>query len=308
MNKKPIQTDYAYIAGYIDGDGCFSISRFKKRSRFKERNRLSPKFPMSIIISSVNKEILEWAKDLFGGSISKNTSIHKKHKPLYIYTLRKSKSIPLTKLLLDHLIEKTEEAYCFIDFGDTDCSKTKNSILSEMRLLKNTRNLISKNHKRKFETTRNTIVPTVNDFAYLAGFIDAECSFGIQKYKPKNRPNFVYKIILQYNDTKTHIFEWLLKRFGGQIHFIDRTNHEKAIKNQLTWRLSGRALSKILKDIYPFLKHKKPVCEELIKFYETTLPNGGARHTEAFRTAYAAVLQKREKIVSKIHKLNLKGL
>lgn len=302
MNKKPIQTDYAYYAGYIDGDGCFSIGRHK------QRGRLSPKFPMGIYITSVNKEVLEKAKELFGGSITKKTFTPKGHKQLYSYVLRKIKAIPLTNILTNYLIEKTEEAYCFLDFGRTDCPKTKNSILSEMRLLKNARNLVSSKYVQKFELTKNTIIPTVNDFAYFAGFIDAECSFGIQKYKPKNRPNFVYKIILHYNDTKTPVFEWLLQRFGGHVNFIDRKKYGKNIKNQLTWRLSGKALSKILKEIHPFLKHKKPACEELIKFYETTLPNGGARHTEAFRKAYSAIIEEREKIVSRVHKLNLKGI
>jgi hypothetical protein len=84
--------------------------------------------------------------------------------------------------------------------------------------------------------------------------------------------------------------------------------HQKARKNQLVWRLTGRSLSQVLDKIYPFLKHKKPVCKQLMKFYSTTLPNGGARHTEIFRSQYIKVLKIRESIVAKVHKLNLKGI
>ena len=301
MNKKIKQTDYAYIAGYIDGDGCFDI-----RKQFI-KNRMSPRFPMAIIISSVNREILDWAKINFGGSINKKTLVPENNKPVYYFTLRKKKAIPLTQKITTYLVEKIEHAKLFLSFNDFDCIKKRNELINKMKILKDVSNLVSKYHKEEFEKFKNTVEPTKNDFAYLAGFIDAECSLNIQKYKPKDRPNYVYKILLQCNNTKAPVFKWLLQRFGGHIHFIDRRNHGKARKNQLTWRLSGKALSKILPKILPFLRHKKPVCEELMKFYKTTLTNGGARHTQKFRTHYANVIKKRERIVEKVHKLNLKG-
>jgi hypothetical protein len=302
MNKKPNQTDYAYIAGYIDGDGCFSIR--KERRKY----RMSPKFPAAIIIASVNKEVLDWAKNLFGGSISKQTNVPNKHKPIYYFVLRKTRALPFTNNIIGYLVEKIYEAESFMDFCSLKDIRQQNECIHYMSVLKKTSNLVSRHDKEEFEQLRNTVTPTETDFAYLAGFIDAECCLCIQKYKPKNRPNYTYKILLQCNDTKALVFKWLLKRFGGHINFIDRQTHTKAIKNQLCWRLSGNALSKILPSIQPFLKHKKPVCEELMKFYKTTLMNGGARHTQSFRNAYAETLKIREEIVSRIHKLNLKGI
>ena len=45
-----------------------------------------------------------------------------------------------------------------------------------------------------------------------------------------------------------------------------------------------------------------------MKFYQTTLKNGGARHTEEFRTSYAKIIEEREKIIHKVHQLNKKGI
>ncbi len=292
----------AYFAGYLDGDGCFFIG-FEN-----SKKRLKPKRVATIVINSVTLNTLQYFKKIFGGSVQIAKQEHDNKKTLYRYTLKKRNIINFIHKLVPFLCEKKEEALLLVKFIQTSELEAANNLIQEMRIKKDVENLISKHHKNVFEKLRNQINPSETDFAYLAGFIDAECNFGIQKYKPKNKPNYVYKIILQCNNTKAPVFKWLIERFGGQIHFIDRLTHLKSRKNQLTWRLSGKALSKILDNVYPFLQNKKQVCEELIKFYDTTLINGGARHTEEFRESYQEVLRIREEIVSKIHKLNLKGI
>jgi hypothetical protein len=300
MKKNINKTNLSYLAGYIDGDGCFFINSFTNK------NRTTHKFPQTIIIASANKEVLDWCKQLYGGFINTKYSVPKGHKPMHYYRLSKFRAIPITKKIYPYLVERREEAQIFIDFAASKNVKEKFNLISKMHILKETMNLVSKSHIEEFKELKNTITPTIEDFAYLAGFIDAECSLCISKYKPKNRPNYTYKILLQCNNTKTPVFKWLLQRFGGHINFIDRQKYK--FKDQLCWRLSGKALSKILNKIYQFLKHKKPVCEQLIEFYSTTLINGGARHTEIFRSQYAEILKTREKIVTNVHKLNSKGI
>lgn len=300
MKKNINKTDLSYLAGYIDGDGCFFISKTTNK------NRTAYKFPQAIIITSVNKEILTWCKQLYNGSISTQHDVPKGQKPLHHYSLRKLKAVPLVRNIYPYLVEKREEAHVFLDFATSKNVGEKFNLISKMHILKDDTNLVSRSHIEEFEQFKNTITPTIEDFAYLAGFIDAECCLSIGKYKPKNGPNYTYKIMLQCNNTKTPVFKWLLERFGGHINFVDRQKYKN--RNQLVWRLSGKALSKILDKIYPFLKHKKPVCEQLIEFYSTTLINGGARHTEIFRSQYAEVLKTREKIVTNVHKLNSKGI
>ena len=177
-----------------------------------------------------------------------------------------------------------------------------------MKELKQT-NLILFSLKESFEKVKNTIKPSQNDFAYLSGFIDAECCLGIQKDHPKNKPNPTYKIQLQCNNSKSPCFKWLCERFGGQLHFIDRSNISNN-RNQMTWRLSAAALYPILKMIHPFLIHKKPVCEELIKLYETKVPLKGCigRNNPNFFEFYEPILIEREHIFLKVKQLNKKGI
>lgn len=294
-------TEFAYFAGYLDGDGCFYIVH----ERSSKHKRVKP--VITIVINSVNKPTLESFKKVFGGSIQLSKESHNNSKSLFRYTVRKRNILNFINKILPYLVEKKEECENAIKFSNTTSYNDQKKLINHIRIMKDVGNLVSRYHKHEFEKHRNTIIPTEEDFAYLAGFIDAECCLGISKYKPKNKPNYVYKILLQCNNTKAPVFKWLLERFGGSIHFVDRLTHQKARKNQLTWRLQSKTLSKILSKIHHFLRHKKPVCEELIKFYETTLNNGGARHTESFRLSYEKNLAIREEIVSRVHKLNLKG-
>jgi hypothetical protein len=303
MKSKINTFDIAYLAGYLDGDGCFYIGKEKCK------RRLNQKSITSIVITSVNKSTLDTFKKMHGGSIHCCSPSRGNQKSLYQFVTKKRDSIDLVHKILPYLVEKVDEAKLFLQFANSTDVIEQKGYISQMKRLKDVANLVSKHHKEEFEPFKNTVKPTFNDFAYLAGFIDAECCLSIGKYKPRNKqPNHTYKILLQCNNTKAPVFKWLLERFGGGITFINRVNNLKGRKNQFKWYISQRVLSKILPNIHPFLRHKKPVCEELIKFYNTTLTNGGARHTEDFRTHYESVLKVREEIVSKVHKLNLKGV
>lgn len=295
------KTDLSYFAGYLDGDGCFYIN-------FVRWKRLKPKPIAAIVITSVNNAVLYHFKRLFGGTVCLINKAHDNSKALYQLTIRKRNIQEFCFKLKPYLVEKGDQCDLLIQFMETNDNQIQQSLINRMNIIKDSEYLVSKYHKQEFEPLRNTIKPTIEDFAYLAGFIDAECCLGISKYKPKNKPNYTYKILLQCNNTKYPVFKWLLERFGGTIHFVNKLKYQKARKNQLTWRISGRALSRILPDIYPFLIHKKPVCEQLITFYKTTLPNGGAHHTNKFRHDYDLSIKIREDIVKKIHQLNSKGL
>lgn len=292
---------YAYMAGYIDGDGCFYIAK-----QYNKRKTVI-KYPVATIISSSDEKIINLFSKFFKGSKNKAKQKIIKHKIMHYFQIRKYESIKLINNIFPYLVEKKEEANTFINFINCIDKQKKESLFKLFRLNKHTKNLISNIDKEEIIKFKNTINPSIDDFAYLAGFIDAECCFTINKYKPKTGPNFAYKISLQVNNTRKPIFKWLIQRFGGQINFINKRRHSQTCNNQLSWKITGKALSKIINNIYPFLKYKKPVCKELMRFYNTTLPNGGDRHSKQFKVRYAKVISVRESIVNKVHKLNLKG-
>jgi hypothetical protein len=293
------KTDFAYAAGYIDGDGCFHLRKQSIKTRHK--------FIASLLVISSVKETMEWFKEMFGGTILSKGSLPG-HKPIYHFCL-KGKCFDFVDQIIPFLVEKKMEAIIYRNFFCSSDSLHKDVFIEELRKQKHEINLVSPELKEQFESVRSTISPSAEDFAYLAGFIDAECCLGINRYKSKNRDNFLYKILLQCNNTKAPAFKWLLERFGGQIHYIDRSKY-KNCRNQLAWRLCSSSLASILDKILPFLKQKRPVCMELIKFYKTTVPleKNISRNSPKFREFYLPILKEREEIFHKVQFLNKKGI
>lgn len=293
------KTDLAYASGYIDGDGCFSLRKQSIKSR--------QKFMATLIVISNVYETMKWFKKIFGGNILKKNA-RQGHKSCYHFCVT-GKGSEFVKDLIPYLVEKKEEASIYRAFCMSNEITAREKYINALKSQKHEINLVFPEFKKDFEILCKTIQPSIEDFAYLAGFIDAECCLSINRYKSKNRDNYLYKILLQCNNTKAPVFKWLLERFGGQIHFIDRSHYINN-RNQLTWRLCSSSLALILDKILPFLKHKKPVCIELMKFYETTVPleNTISRNSPKFKEFYAPILKVREDIFHRVQFLNKKGI
>lgn len=284
--------DILYTCGYIDGDGCFYLSYLNKR------------FRTNIIISSTNNILISYLTEIFQGTMRGYSRQNRNHKVIYEFRKLGNDSYGFAQIVLPYLVQKKKECELFISFFNEISKNEKLRIIQELQYQHKEADLISFDDIEKLKLIKS-INPIEEDYIYMAGFIDAECNFTISKYKPKNRPNFVYKIILQLNDTKSPMFYWIKARFGGFCNFYKRT---KGLKDQIIWRLTGKSLYPFLKKVHPYLRFKKPVCEKLIEFYETTLDNGGDRHSESFKNAYESIIIRRETIINEVHKLNSKGL
>jgi hypothetical protein len=294
-------TDLAYAAGYIDGDGCFHISKIFTENR--------EKFRYMFIINSTEIENVQWFQNTFGGVLSTKNKFKDNHKPLHRYVL-KGINLNFFKGIEPFLVEKIDEFHLFEKFRNPVYKSSRDQLITEMQNVKEFSNLIPESIKDFVESLRNTVIPKEVDFAYLAGFIDSECCLGISKSHPKGKPNPTYKILLQCNNSKSPCFKWISARFGGQFHFIDRSKFKTPHRNQMTWRLSAASLCDILPKIHPFLKHKKPVCEELMNFSKTIVPLHGmiGRNNPSFGEFYKPILEERERIFHKIQALNKKGV
>lgn len=295
-------TTLAYFAGYIDGDGCFNIRKHVSK------HTGNIKFSCSLIVSSTDMTILESFKDAFGGNVRLSSDKIITHKPQYHFSISGKKALALVQKIQPFLVEKFNESKIFCECILSDSKVIKWELFDKLKYEKKLANIALLEHIEFLKTIKKTQFPTEEDFAYFAGFIDAECSFGIQKYSSKDRPNPLYKAYIHCNNTKFPVFKWLIERFGGQARFIKRKCKNPMHRDQISWRISSKSLSEILESIEKFIRFKKPVCKQLMKFDKTTLKNGGARHTEEFRASYAKILIERDLIFTKVHLLNQKGV
>jgi hypothetical protein len=294
----PMKNTLSYLAGYIDGDGCFFLK--------KETNPL--KYRAYIVISSTNEEVLKTFELSFGGSIYACTPRKEHWKRSYHWNCRGKFALEITNAMLEFLTEKKSDALIFIDYIKTSCKNHKQELIQKMKNNRDKIREINESVVEQIKQTKTIGVSNELDYPYLAGFIDAECCLGVSKYKPKNKPNFTYKIILQCQNTNPIIFFWLMERFGGSISHVKRNIKNPNHRDQIIWNISAAKLADILPKILPFLRSKKSVCEKLIELHNTNIPIGISRKTQEFRDSYALVLIQRDKIVDDIHKLNSKGV
>lgn len=292
-----MNTNFAYLSGYIDGDGCFYIGK----------NIHPIKYRSGIIISSTQMDVLRFFKKTFGGSLrfGKKNPKFKTYNVVNQWIIGGINSTELAIKIFPYLIEKSNDAHLYIKFRNEKIAYQKDNFISQTKIYRDTQNLVTKEIVNDIKNISIKISPTEEDFAYLAGFIDSECSFGISKYIPKGNRNKTYKILLQCNNTKISTIIWLYERFGGSCYFVPRKSKNILHKDQIAWRISSNALSSILPKIQPYLRTKQIICNKLIEFYSTTQPRYGNNKKEA-KEAYFYILKKRDVIADQIHSLNSK--
>lgn len=91
-----LETEKAYIAGIIDGEGSIMLQKFH-----------SNEFPAPCVsIASTSLELLEWIKETIqkGAIISKKNYNPEVHKDCYSYVLRRNDAIYLIKEIYPYLI------------------------------------------------------------------------------------------------------------------------------------------------------------------------------------------------------------
>ena len=111
------QTDLAYLAGLIDGEGCFYIGYVQTRSKSIKRN-----YHCILKISNNCKEVLEWVHITFGGRTTVFNKKRKDHTRNFItydwyasgYLIR-----DLTVLILPYLKIKKAQAEIMIQMRNT---------------------------------------------------------------------------------------------------------------------------------------------------------------------------------------------
>lgn len=283
-------TDFAYAAGYIDGDGCFQVGNQRWGSH--------------LVIVSTKKESINWFMDHFDGTvralspsgIGKRISYHFRFSEI---------GLNLLPEIAKFLVEKQEECSVFRDFRNSFGENLKYPFVEKMKFFKNQFGLVPHSIKEELTSIRNTIQPTVEDFAYLAGYIDAECSLDVNRTMQTKGKNFTYRPQLQCNNTKSPFFYWASQRFGGQFHFLDKSHITKATRNQLLWRIANKQLDPILEGTYPFLTSKKLICEKMIELRQTTCSKGrrSPNHPH-FEDWYSNISKTRESIYNQVRHLN----
>ena len=92
--------DLAYVAGYLDGEGCFTVRN--------ERQAM-------VVCENTHRPTIEWLHQMFGGSMSANVRKKKPTwRPTYRWSVVSRQAAEVCRLVAPYLREKMEQALLLI--------------------------------------------------------------------------------------------------------------------------------------------------------------------------------------------------
>ena len=130
MQDNQRQTHWAYIAGILDADGCFMISKHSRKSEYESRKwalvpTWAPTYMPSIKIAMIEPEAIDFImKDMGYGHCNLNGARKDRpnSKPIYHWYLRSRSNVaPFLKEVIPFLKVKKERAEFLLEF----CEKFK---------------------------------------------------------------------------------------------------------------------------------------------------------------------------------------
>jgi len=184
-----LQSKFAYLAGFIDGEGSFSITKTYSKQikpyskKVKEEDKVTVRYvcyKLDVSVTNTNKEVMDWIAFTFGGKVYSggNANRNPKYKPRHTWHVSNREACrALITSILPYLIVKKEQAKVALEFIDTYRNSIgnltdpvvvleKENLRIKMRTLNGTlhRDFISeRDHTKPAETIRESLLPEGDD-------------------------------------------------------------------------------------------------------------------------------------------------
>lgn len=140
---------------------------------------------------------------------------------------------------------------------------------------------------------------TENDWAYLAGFVDADGSIAVSRWRDSRNQATRYIVRLSISNCDKYIMNWLVSKFYGCVSLSNR-NAPKQHRTLWRWVLSGIKAKPVLTRILPHLRLKQKRGELALQFISTMSKSGRVRLTPD-------VILERERIFKHVTRMNRRG-
>lgn len=113
-------TDLAYLAGFIDGEGSIAIFHSGKR------------YHLRFDIYNTNETVLVWIKEKFEGKIHRVGRAREGNKQEYVWAAGQQRAAIILTACLPYLLIKKRQAEIFIDYTKTSKGRAGMSIPIDM--------------------------------------------------------------------------------------------------------------------------------------------------------------------------------
>lgn len=111
------------------------------------------------------------------------------------------------------------------------------------------------------------------DWAYLAGFLDADGSIAIDKTRRSKGGSWCWAVKIHITNSHRDTLEWLVTVLDGSIYLVNK-QAPKHHRTMWRWVVFGRAAGPLLFNMLPYLRVKKKRAEIALRFIETITNKG----------------------------------
>lgn len=277
----------AYTAGIIDGEGCISIVKVQPT---KANHRITPGYELYVSVSSTDKFLAQYLKEIFGGNITDRTNHPSMHKigwkPAVSWRIASNEARNFLSLILPYLRSKHIQANLAIEFQDYKRAnrlyyrpyQLQQEILEREEMYYQHLNSLHNTKKQwirseaidnavQARSTLNTapclLTPAI--IAYIAGIVDGEGCIRISMRQPDGKtgkghlrqPSYCLRV--KVANTDKSLIDWLQVIFTGSIQECSseqrraKTGHSQAWE----WKLDSNKGMEFLRMIEPFLRTKR---------------------------------------------------
>lgn len=108
-------SDLAYIAGIIDGEGCIQIQKPKRRHN-RERSQT---YKLQLRVANTDLRLIEYINSIFPAYIYNGSEKRKGRRRQFVWHANGAKAAAVLRAVLPFLICKKEQAMTAISFQDT---------------------------------------------------------------------------------------------------------------------------------------------------------------------------------------------
>jgi hypothetical protein len=157
------QSRAAYLAGFMDGEGSFSIVKTHQITKRKDGTKhKGVRYHLHIKIANTNLAVLKWIVEHFGGQISKKKDWSPKWKPRYDWTLTgygRMEAVILS--ILPYLQIKREQSLVALEFArlnGQEVPEKRNELRNKMLILNDSKQPHSESLTTNTQDTENDSV------------------------------------------------------------------------------------------------------------------------------------------------------
>lgn len=123
VSKSYEEKHIAYLAGIIDGEGCFFIGKLPKK---EGDGYVTEHYRGVLKIDNTDARLLDWIDNVFSGTASarcRSTSKELFTRPIYTWTASGDRLLDLCEQILPYLVIKKEQCEIMIRFRKTYTAK-----------------------------------------------------------------------------------------------------------------------------------------------------------------------------------------